>query len=231
MKYTHLFFDLDHTLWDFEANSEAVLQRLWEEYKLADRGIHDFSAFATRYRVHNDVLWAKFRTGTIRRDELRWKRHWLALLDFAVADSQLAYEMSGAYLEMLPTQTSLIAGAAELLEHCKERGYALHLITNGFELTQWQKLHSAGIARYFGEMITSERCDAMKPRKEIFEYALRCTSAEAEHSLMIGDALEVDVLGAQAAGMDAVYYNPLRLPHTTRPTYEVSDLSALLEIL
>lgn len=231
MKYTHLFFDLDHTLWDFEANSDAVLRQLWEEHGLAERGIPNCGEFCDRYRVHNDALWAKFRMGAIRRDELRWKRHWLALLDFAVADSRLAYEMGGAYLEMLPTQTTLIAGASELLEHCKTRGYALHLITNGFEVTQWQKLHSAGIAGYFGEMITSERCDAMKPRKEIFEYALQCTDAKAEDSLMIGDALEVDVLGAQAAGMDAVYFNPARLQHAAKPVHEVADLRELLRIL
>lgn len=231
MRYTHLFFDLDHTLWDFEANSDAVLRRLWEEHKLSERGIDDCSAFCARYRVHNDALWTKFRTGTIRRDELRWKRHWLALLDFAVADSRLAYEMSGAYLELLPMQTTLISGAAELLDYCKGRGYAIHLITNGFEITQWQKLHSAGIAGYFGEMITSERCDAMKPRNEIFEYALRCTGAEATASLMIGDALEIDVLGAMAAGMDAAYFNPLRVPHTAKPTFEVADLPALMNLL
>ena len=229
--YTHLFFDLDHTLWDFEANSDAVLRRLWEEHRLEERGIKDCGEFCNRYRAHNTKLWAKFRAGAIRRDELRWKRHWLALLDFAVADSRLAYEMSAAYLEWLPTQTSLIAGAKELLEHCKLRGYAMHLITNGFELTQWQKLQSAGIADYFGEMITSERCDAMKPRKEIFEFALRCTDAKAKDSLMIGDALEVDVIGAMSAGLDAVYFNPQCLLHDAKPTYEVADLQELIAVL
>src|SRR5690606_34948476 len=132
--YNHLFFDLDHTLWDFDRNSELTLRQLYDEYQLADRGITDFDAFFRSYVIHNDKLWERFRNGYIKRDELRWKRIWLALIDFKIGDTALAHELSTAYLEILPTQTLLTPYAKDLLEHCKGR-YVMHLITNGFETT------------------------------------------------------------------------------------------------
>lgn len=230
MKYKHLFFDLDHTLWDFEKNSEHTWRRLYEEHNLAGLGITDFDAFFRTYNVHNDKLWERFRNKFIKRDELRWKRVWLTLLDFKIADSALSHELSTAYLEILPTQSALIPSAKEVLEYCRER-YQMHLITNGFETTQWQKLQYAGIAGYFNEVITSEKSSSMKPHPEIFDYALRCTGAACGESLMIGDALDADIIGAINAGWDQVYYNPMRIAHDQQPTYEIADLKELLTIL
>ncbi|MBS1589578.1 MAG: YjjG family noncanonical pyrimidine nucleotidase [Bacteroidetes bacterium] len=219
--YKHLFFDLDHTLWDFEKNSETTLKKLYDEYQLQNIGVPDFSSFMFAYKVHNDKMWERFRNGFIKREELRWKRIWLTLIDFKIGDTALAYEMSAAYLEILPTQTALTPFAKELLDYCKDR-YSLHLITNGFETTQWQKLQYSGISSYFGQVITSEKSDRPKPHREIFDYALQATGATAEQSMMIGDALEIDVLGALNAGWDQMYYNPAQLAHNKTPTYEVS---------
>lgn len=227
--YQHLFFDLDHTLWDFEKNSENTLKQLFDEYNLTSRGIEDFSSFMKIYRAHNDRLWERFRNGYMKREELRWKRIWLTLLDFKIGDTALAHEMSSAYLEILPTQTTLMPYAKELLEHCKDR-YTLHLITNGFETTQWQKLQYSGIASYFDQVITSEKCDRPKPHKEIFEFALTASGAQAEHSVMMGDALDIDILGAYNAGWDQLYYNPLKVAHDRKPTYEISCWSEAMEL-
>lgn len=227
--YQHLFFDLDHTLWDFEKNSEGTLKQLFDEYSLESRGIPDFRSFMQVYKAHNDRLWERFRNGYMKREELRWKRIWLTLLDFKIGDTALAHEMSSAYLEILPTQTVLMPYAKELLEHCKDR-YTLHLITNGFETTQWQKLQYSGIASYFDQVITSEKCDRPKPHKEIFDFALTASGALAEHSVMMGDALDIDILGAYNAGWDQVYYNPLKTTHDRKPTYEISCWSEAMEI-
>jgi len=229
-KYKHLFFDLDHTLWDFEKNSEATWRKLFTEFDLPARGITDFDAFFAAYNIHNDKLWDRFRNGFIKRDELRWKRMWLSLLDFKISDPSLSHELSSAFLEILPTQRLLMPNAKELLEHCKGR-YTMHLITNGFELTQWQKLQFSGIAGYFSEMITSEKSNSMKPKPEIFEFALKKAGAECDHCLMIGDALEIDILGAINAGWDQAYFNPNRVPHSRKPTYEIADLGELMSIL
>lgn len=229
-KYKHIFFDLDHTLWDFDQNSNATLKRLYDEYNLSERGIPDFVAFNAKYDVHNQKMWDKFRKGLIRREELRWKRFWLTLLDFKVPSDNLAYELSSAYIEILPTQTILIPHAKEVLEHCKGK-YTLHLITNGYDMTQRMKLQYSGISSYFKEIITSEGSHSMKPHGAIFEHALASTGATIDDCIMIGDALDVDILGAYNAGWDQIYYNPSKTTHDRKPTYEVACLSELTEIL
>ena len=227
--YKHLFFDLDHTLWDFEKNSEATLRQLYDEYDLASKGIDDFAALYASFNTHNDRLWDRYRKGFIKREELRWKRMWHMLLDFRVADTLLSHEISTAFLEILPTKTILVPHAKEVLEHCKGR-YEMHLITNGFETTQRLKLQYSGISRYFSQLITSEKSNSMKPHPDIFEYALRVTNATADESIMIGDAIDIDILGAINAGLDSVYYNPLRVPHLRKPTYEIVHLEELIGI-
>jgi putative hydrolase of the HAD superfamily len=227
--YKHLFFDLDHTLWDFDRNSEATLRRLYKEYDLKSQGIDDFDALFRSYNIHNDKLWERYRNGFIKREELRWKRMWLMLLDHKIADTSLAHEISTAYLEILPTQTLLVPYAKELLEHCKGR-YQMHLITNGFETTQRLKLQYSGIARYFTHLVTSEKSNSMKPHRDIFDFALNIAKAEVADSIMIGDAVDIDILGAINAGWDTAYYNPNNTPHRHKPTYEVRNLEELMTV-
>lgn len=231
-KYKHLFFDLDHTLWDFDRNSELTLRQLYDEYDLESRGIEDFAEFVTIFNIHNDKLWERFRNGFVKRDTLRWKRFWLTLLDYKIGDSPLANELSSAYLEILPTQTILTPFAKDMLDHCRNQDcYAMHLITNGFEMTQRIKLQYSGIASYFDELITSEKSNSLKPHREIFDYALKTTKAQIAESVMIGDALEIDVMGAHNAGWDQVYYNPAKKTHDRKPTYEVNCWSDLIPML
>jgi len=228
-QYKHLFFDLDHTLWDFDKNSEVTMRGLYAEYDLQSKGITDFDALFRSYNIHNDKLWTRYRNGFIKRDELRWKRMWLMLLDFKIADTSLAHELSTAYLEVLPTQTLLIPHAKELLDHCKGR-YEMHLITNGFETTQRLKLQYSGISRYFTHLITSEKSNSMKPHRDIFEFALTAAGAGVEESIMIGDAVDIDIMGAINAGWDSAYYNPHGVQHAYNPTYEVSHLVQLVSV-
>jgi putative hydrolase of the HAD superfamily len=154
---------------------------------------------------------------------------WLMLLDFNVADTALAHELGVAYLEILPTRTLLLPNAKELLDHCKGR-YEMHLITNGFETTQRLKLQYSGISRYFTHLITSEKSNSMKPHRDIFDYALKAANATIEESIMIGDAVDIDILGAINAGWDTVYFNQYNAPHARKPTYEVQDLGDLMKV-
>lgn len=231
MKYKHLFFDLDHTLWDFEANSRQTLQELYDDLQLKDRGVHDFNLLHKNYIVHNDKLWERYRNGYIKVDELRWKRMWLALLDFKIADEPLAREMGVRFLDLLPTRKLLFPHTIEILDYLKEKNYQLHLITNGFEKTQHGKLKSSGLDSYFAEVITSEGSNSLKPHKEIFDYAFRKTGAAPEHSIMIGDTIDVDILGAVNAGIDQVHVNHLtntvELVNGQKPTYTVYSLKEL----
>lgn len=231
MKYKHLFFDLDHTLWDFDANARITLQQLHIDLNLVDKGIHDFNLFYKNYLVHNEKLWERYRSGYIRQEELRIKRMWLTLLDFKIADDELTKQLSELFLQLLPTRTILFPDTKEVLQYLTDKGYQLHLITNGFEVTQHGKLKSSGINHFFKEVITSEGSNSLKPRKEIFDYALHRTGATVKESLMIGDSIEVDIAGAIAAGMDQVHVNHINAEQSLIPTYTVTALKQLKEFL
>ncbi len=149
MKYRHLFFDLDHTLWDFEANSRQTLLELYHTMQLQSKGVDDFDRFHKNYLAHNERLWDRYRNGFIKAEELRWKRMWLTLLDFKIGSEPLAREMGVYFLESLPTRKILFPYAKEILEYLTQKNYQLHLITNGFEKTQHNKLASSGLGLFF----------------------------------------------------------------------------------
>jgi len=227
MKYKHLFFDLDHTLWDFDANAKATLEQLHIDLNLVSKGVHDFDLFHKNYLQHNEKLWARYRNGYIKQEELRLKRMWLTLLDFKIADEELARQLSELFLQLLPARTILFPDTKEVLHYLKAKGYELHLITNGFEKTQHSKLKYSGLAGFFKEVITSESSNSLKPQKEIFDFALYKAGAQAEESIMIGDSLEVDIAGAINAGMDQVHVNYNEAEQTIKPTYSVKALREL----
>ena len=231
MKYKHLFFDLDHTLWDFEANARVTLLELYNTLQLEQRGINDFDLFHKNYLAHNEKLWERYRNGFIKQEELRVKRMRLALLDFKIADETLAKNMSDQFLDLLPTRTILFPYATEILEYLTNKNYALHLITNGFEKTQHRKLQSSELEKYFTEVITSEASNSLKPHKEIFDYAFQKTGALHKESIMIGDTIEVDILGAMNAGIDQIHVNHLTKDPVSindkQPTYTVYSLKEL----
>jgi putative hydrolase of the HAD superfamily len=231
MKYKHLFFDLDHTLWDFDANARMTLQQLHIDLHLPEKGIHDFDRFHKNYLAHNERLWAQYRTGHIRQDELRLKRMWLSLLDFGIDDEELARQMGELFLQLLPTRTILFPDSIEVLQYLQKKGYGLHLITNVFEQTQHGKLQSSGLAPFFKVVVTSECSNSLKPQREIFDFALNKTGAVAEESLMIGDALDVDVAGALNAGIDAVHVNYNHTIQDIQPTYTIYQLKELEDLL
>ena len=230
MQYKHLFFDLDHTLWDFESNSRQTLQELYQTFGLAARGVTNFDLFHKQYIAHNDKLWERYRNGFIKVDELRWKRMWLTLLDFKIGDEPLARRMGEEFLDALPTRKILFPYTIEILTYLRGKGYQLHLITNGFQKTQHSKLEYSGLSGFFGEVITSEGSNSLKPHKEIFDYAFRVTGADPAESIMLGDSIEVDIQGAINAGIDQVYVNHLGITPAIKPTYTVSSLKELEEI-
>ncbi|SFD33196.1 putative hydrolase of the HAD superfamily [Chitinophaga sp. CF118] len=233
MKYKHIFFDLDHTLWDFEANSSEVLEELYYHHGLESRGVSSFDAFYKSFSVHNEKLWDRFRKGFINRNELRVKRFRVTLLDFKIGDDKLSEAMGVQFLELLPTKTILFPHAKEVLEYLTAKDYPIHLITNGFEQTQLHKMRSSGIDHFFTHVITSESVGSLKPYREIFDFAISRAAATTDTSIMIGDALDIDVLGAFNAGIDQVYFNPLSLATTgdLKPTYTIQSLHELKEIL
>ncbi len=208
---------------------------LHETLRLEEKGVSDFDVFHKNYLLHNERLWEKYRNGQIRQEDLRTKRMSLSLLDFKIADDELAKNMSVRFLDLLPTRTILFPHTKEILEYLTDSGYVLHLITNGFEITQHSKLKYSGLSPFFKEVITSEGSNSLKPHKEIFEFAFRKTNALPHESIMIGDTIDVDILGAFNAGIDQVHVNHLTneaIPVVDKklPTYTVYSLKELENI-
>ena len=231
MPYQHLFFDLDHTLWDFELNSKETLLDLHYKYALSDKGIDDFDAFFEQYSIHNHRLWDRYTKGFIKQEELRWKRIYLSLLEYKIADESLSRAMSFDYLDILPNKINLFPYTLEILDYLKNKGYKMHLITNGFESVQFKKIENSKLAPYFKEVITSEASNSLKPQKEIFEYALQKANAHLKDSIMIGDNESADIQGAINVGMDSVFVNHIKAIPTVAATYTITHLKELENIL
>ena len=231
MVYKDLFFDLDHTLWDFELNAKETMHELYINHHIAALGITDFDAFFNIYTAHNHRLWDRYAKGFIKQEELRWKRIYLSLLDFKIANEQLSKDMSLEFLQILPTKKKLFPHTIEILNYLKEKDYKMHLITNGFESVQMQKIKNADIAHYFTEVVTSETSNSLKPNKEIFAFALKSSNASLSESIMIGDNETADIQGGINIGMDTVFVNHLKVAPTLPATYTITHLKELEEIL
>jgi len=231
MPYQHLFFDLDHTLWDFETNSKETLHDLFFVHNLHEQITPDFEEFYKVYSVHNKRLWDRYHHGFITQEELKWKRMWHALLEFKRGDEKLSKQLSVEYLQLLPSKKALFPYTVEILEYLNAKQYNLHLITNGFEKTQWAKLNTANIGHYFTEVITSESANSLKPKKEIFEYAILKCNTQCCDSIMIGDNLDADIMGAMNAGMDTIFVNHIGEETELQPTYTIYHLKELEDIL
>jgi len=230
MKYKHLFFDLDRTLWDFDQSARQTFALLYEKFSLNKKGIPDFISFFSTYNHHNDLLWELYRNGELKKEILRDLRFFNTLESFGIVDKELAVKLSEDYLYYAPRTVHLFPGAVETIKELNNH-YGLHLITNGFEEVQHVKIETAGLEPYFKELITSEAAGVKKPDPIIFEYALEKAKAKKEDSIMIGDDLEVDILGAKNFGMDQIYFNPGALPHHETPTFEIHCLKEIPEIL
>lgn len=230
MKYKHLFFDLDHTIWDFETNAKEVLFELYQMNGLEARGVKDFDVFFEKYSHHNNRLWDRYTKGFIKQDELRWKRMWFTLLDFKIGDDALSKLMAVQFLERLPFKKNLFPYTIEILEYLKNKGYKMHLVTNGFESVQHNKLRSSNLRDYFIEVITSETSNSLKPHAAIFEFALNKALANKEESIMIGDNLDADIQGAINVGLDTVFVNHLKVDPHIKATYTIHHLKELEDI-
>ncbi len=230
MKYKHLFFDLDHTLWDFDANAKDTLSELYFIFDLNNRIKIEFADFYPKYLFHNEVLWDRYHKGLISSEDLKWKRMWRTMLDFKIADESLAKEMSGKFLDILPTKKLLFPHTLEILNYLLEKKYTLHLITNGFEKTQWSKLTNSGLHHFFTHVITSEGSNSLKPKREIFEFAMDKARSTVADSIMIGDNLDADIQGAMNAGMDTIFVNHINAVCEIKPTYIITHLQQLEDI-
>ncbi|WP_426490328.1 YjjG family noncanonical pyrimidine nucleotidase [Hymenobacter sp. 102] len=228
--YRHIFFDLDHTLWDFEANADETLRHLFAEHNIGRHGV-SVEKFIAVYSEVNHGLWRLYQSNKINQQQLRTVRFPRTFVQLGLREEDAPAGISEQFTDLLPQKSAVFPYTYEVLDYLRDKGYQLHLITNGFRDIQHVKLASSRLTDYFQEMVTSECCGHLKPDTRIFQHALERTGATAPESLMIGDNLECDVLGAYNAGLDQVYFNPAQRRHFNQITYEISCLSELKEIL
>jgi putative hydrolase of the HAD superfamily len=228
--YKHIFFDLDHTLWDFERNAEETKREMFENLQLEAKGIESYESFREKYVVINKALWAMYREDKIEKEELNFRRFYDTLILFGINDRTLGEAMASGFIKGITSKTYLFPYTRELLDYLSEK-YPLHIITNGFEEVQYGKLKNSGLGKYFTTIITSEAAGSKKPDPEIFLYALKEAGAEATESLMIGDDLEIDIAGARNLGIDQLFVNHDSKKHNEMVTMEVFSLDEIMELL
>ena len=202
-KVQHIFFDLDHTLWDFEKNSGATFKSIFEELNF-EFSLEQFLDF---YNPINHYYWKQYRENRISEVELRYLRLEKTFEAMKVTSTAaLIDRVSELYIQQLSTHTELFEGTVSVLEYLSSK-YILHIITNGFEHVQQRKIENSGIARFFKIVLTAEKIGFKKPHPTIFLSALRTAEVLPEHAMMIGDSLEADIQGALKLGMQAIHFN------------------------
>jgi putative hydrolase of the HAD superfamily len=229
-KYECIFFDLDHTLWDFETNSRETLRELYDAFDLYVKGVTGFTEFHKRFKEVNEALWVLYDAGQITSEVIRTERFRQVLEAFGAYDEDLSQKLSHEYLYSCPKKSALMPHALETLDYLAGK-YSLSVITNGFDEIQYSKLNSGKLLPFFKHIVTSQRAGHKKPAKEIFDFTLSKNLADPHQAIMIGDNLTTDIAGARNALIDAVYFNPdkNRQPHDA--THEIDSLRQLQSIL
>ena len=222
MSVRHVFFDLDHTLWDFETNSDKTFAYIFER----NRVTLDLERFTETYRPINRKYWKLFREDKVSKSDLRYSRLREAfdVLEFEAGDD-LIHTLSEEYISYLSLNNQLFAHALEVLEYLRKK-YSLHIITNGFEEVQHRKLASSRLEPYFEHVVTSENVGVKKPDPRIFQYALEKAEARPTESIMIGDNYEADIQGALNVGMRAIMCEF----NGELPREDVTTVKTLLEL-
>ncbi len=229
MKIRHLFFDLDHTLWDFEKNSKICIRQIYEQHKAIFPAEVGFEAFFQKFSTINSAMWNQLDLSLITHEYLRIFRFQKVLqaLDIEI-DEQFSLELNQMLLDILPYQQHLMDDAFDTLEVLASRDYKMHIISNGYQDIQIKKMKSGGIYHFFNQIITNDIAGARKPEKAIFDFALYKADADIGNSLMIGDNLIADIEGAKNAGLRTIYFNPEIEENNSE---NISELKYLLEIL
>ena len=206
MSLTHIFFDLDHTLWDYESNSRETLEEMYTQFELG-KYFSGFEAFVRAFHFANDKLWHKYNNGHVDKEHIRVNRFQNIMKGRGEISEELPEILSEYFMSHCSRKSGLMDGTFEVLEYLSKK-YALSVITNGFTDSQNLKIESAGIDKFFRHVVTSETANSRKPSKDIFDFALNISEEKEDEVLMIGDNFKTDIKGALNAGWDSIWYNP-----------------------
>lgn len=212
----HIFFDLDHTIWDFEKNSSETLGELFEEFEL-HKIIDNKTRFLATYHTVNAQFWTKYNRGQISKEEVRFGRFRETLRRVKVEDAEgLGKRIGDEYVKRGPFKTNIFPHTHETLTYLSSK-YMLHIITNGFMEVQFVKLDGSDLRKYFDIILCSEEVGVNKPHRKVFETALQKSGAMASESVMIGDSYEADIQGAEKVGMKTIFFDPHKTSDKKHP--------------
>ena len=223
---TDVFFDLDHTLWDFDKNSELAFDKIFRK----NHPSLDTKVFIAVYAPINQACWKLYQMDKMTQEELRYKRlkDSFDAIDYRISNEAIL-QFSNDYITYLPENNALFDGAKEVLEYLKSK-YKLHVITNGFANVQYKKLFNSGIADYFTSITNSEMAGVKKPNPKIYEHAMTLANTQKKNAIMIGDCLDADIKGAIDFGIHAIFFNPEKkeVPLNVRSVNHLLELKNIL---
>jgi putative hydrolase of the HAD superfamily len=228
--YQHLFFDLDHTLWDYDRNVTESLTELYQLYQLQELGIETFDRFFAAFHLINFQLWDWYNVGKIDKHTLRKERFPRIFTQAGGDVSAIPAGFEEDFMDRTSSKPHVFPHSKEILTYLKEK-YRIHVITNGFNESQAKKMKSSGLDGFFELVVTSETTGFKKPDPRIFHYAMEQLATRPEHCLMIGDNPASDILGAQRAEIDQVFFNPEEKEIELKPTYTITHLRELEALL
>ena len=240
MKYKDLFIDFDDTLYDTYGNAVIALRETFEAFRL-ERYFPDHQVFYDAYWAANIDLWSRYARGEIDRPYLiveRFRRPLCMSEELRVKSEEststfkdYCLQISDKFLDFCSEKPGVVDGAHELMDYFRDKGYRMHMCSNGFHEVQYKKLAACGLREYFDTIILSEDAGANKPSKEFFDYAFKISGASLETTIMIGDNLQTDIIGAHVAGLDTILFNRWSVEPSSVPTYTVATLCEIMGIL
>jgi putative hydrolase of the HAD superfamily len=229
-QYRHLFFDLDHTLWDHDSNANHTLADLYHEFRLDRYQRFEVDELCKTFHEVNHGLWHDYHRGKVDKHQIRGERFRMVMEILEIPDFKYFREMGARYLEICPRKGNLMPHTIETLEYLKEK-YPMTIITNGFDAIQEIKLTSSGIDQYFEAVITSEKAGWLKPHRGIFDFATEQVAVSCRECIMIGDNPVTDIAGARNSGIDQVYFNSKGIDDQLDSTYHIQSLMELRDLL
>ncbi|MDR0420345.1 MAG: YjjG family noncanonical pyrimidine nucleotidase [Prevotellaceae bacterium] len=231
MKYKHILFDLDRTLWDFDTDTRDTVKEIFYNCRL-DETITDFDEWFRTYKMHNIRLWEDYALGKITKTTLRNTRFYLAFKDFGIDDKELGIKFGEKFIEKIPDRTTLFPNTHEVLTYLVNKKYQLHVVTNGFNEIQFKKMEAADIKKYFTKIFTAENTGYNKPHSKFFQYVISSLHSSKKEAIIVGDDFVSDISGAKKFGIDQIYLKSANVPEPPeKPTFLINSLIELKNIL
>lgn len=225
-----IFFDLDHTLWDYDTNARDTLYEMFSAFKLAEMGVPVFEHFFRSFQEVNFELWDLYDRGLIKQEVLRLERFKRVMAKFDVCDDSICAHLNNRFMVECPKKSGLMPGAHDTLLYLSSR-YRLTIITNGFEEIQHMKIQSGKLGGYFDHVVTSQKAGCRKPNAAIFEMALTLNGVAPHEAVMIGDNPLTDISGAKNAGLHAVWLDAAKSEAPSTADFRIQALEDLKQIL